>query len=65
MKNPMVSLELIQIRNPLYQYYLFIRDQQQVHKDQFDKSADEDSEYSDENSARSQDSGRTVFYPDL
>ena len=31
----------------------------------FDNSADEDSEYSDEKSARSQDSRRTVFYPDL
>ena len=31
----------------------------------FDNSADEDSEYSDEYCARSQDSGRTVFYPDL
>ena len=31
----------------------------------FDNSADEDSEYSDEFSARSQDSGRTVFYLDL
>ena len=31
----------------------------------FDNSADEDSEYSDEYSARSQDSRRTVFYPDL
>ena len=28
-------------------------------------SEDEDSEYSDEYSARSQDSGRTVLYPDL
>ena len=28
-------------------------------------SEDEDSEYSDEYSAQSQDSGRTVFYPDL
>ena len=31
----------------------------------FDNSADEDSEYSDEKSARSQDSGRTMFYRDL
>ena len=31
----------------------------------FDNSADEDSECSDECCARSQDSGRTVFYPDL
>ena len=31
----------------------------------FDNSADEDSEHSDEYSARSQDSGRTVFYPDF
>ena len=30
-----------------------------------DNSADEDSEYSDEFGARSQDSGRTVFYTDL
>ena len=30
-----------------------------------DNSVDEDSEYSDEYSARSQDSGGTVFYPDL
>ena len=30
-----------------------------------DNSADEDSECSDEYSARSQASGRTVFYPDL
>ena len=30
-----------------------------------DNSADEDSENCDEYSARSQDSGRTVFYPDL
>ena len=28
-------------------------------------SEDEDSEYNDEKSARSQDSGRTVLYPDL
>ena len=28
-------------------------------------SGDEDSEYSDKYRARSQDSGRTVFYPDL
>ena len=31
----------------------------------FDNSSDEDSEYSDEFRARSQDSGRTVFYTDL
>ena len=30
-----------------------------------DNSADEDSEYSDECCAQSQDSGRTVFHPDL
>ena len=31
----------------------------------FDNSADKDSEYSDECCAQSQDSGRTVFHPDL
>ena len=31
----------------------------------FDNSADEDSEYTDEYCARSQDSGRTVLYTDL
>ena len=31
----------------------------------FDNSSDEDSEYSDEYCARSPDSGRKVFYPDL
>ena len=30
-----------------------------------DNSADEDSEYSDEFRAQSEDSGRKVFYPDL
>ena len=52
MKNLKMSLEVLQILNPLYQYYLFIKDQLQVHKSQ-------------EKSARSQDYGRTVFYTDL
>ena len=64
MKNLKMSLEP-QIPNPLYQYYHCTKDQQQVHKDEFDNCVDEDSEYSDEYSARSQDSGRTVFHPDL
>ena len=65
MKNPKMSLEPLQILNPLYQYYHCIKDQQQVRKDEFDNSVDEDSVYSDEFCARSQDSGRTVFHPDL
>ena len=32
MKNLKMSLEVHQILNPLYQYHLFIKDQQQVHK---------------------------------
>ena len=51
---------------------LFIKDQKPVHKDQQPvgpvasaNSGDEDSEKSDEYSAQSQDSGRTVPYPDL
>ena len=34
MNNLKMSLEVLQILNPLYQYYLFIKDQQQVHKNQ-------------------------------
>ena len=51
----------------LHQYYLFIKDQQPVRKDQLQvlNSGDEDSEYNDECSAQSQDSERTVLYPDL
>ena len=34
MKNLTMSLELLQTLRLLYQYYLFIKDQQPVHKDQ-------------------------------
>ena len=34
MKNLKMSLEVLLILNPMYQYYLFIKDQQQVHKNQ-------------------------------
>ena len=38
MKNLTMSLELLQILNPLYQYFLFIKDQQQVLKDQLPRT---------------------------
>ena len=70
-----MSLELLQILKLLYQYYLFTKDQQPVSSQRpaassqgpaaSANSGDEDSEYSDEYSAQSQDSGRTVLYPDL
>ena len=71
MKNLKMSLEPLQTLRQLYQYYLFFnKDQQQVHKDQQPVPAsanagDEDSEFCDEYSAQSQDSGRTVLYSDL
>ena len=51
MKNLEMSLEPLQTLNLLYQYYLFIQDQQPVRKDEY--------------SAQSQDAGRTVLFPDL
>ena len=65
MKNLKMSLEILQILNLLCQH----NHQGQAASSQgpaaFDNSADEDSEYRDEKSARSQDSGRAVFYTDL
>ena len=67
MKNLRMSLEPLQILRQLYPYYLFIKDQQPVRKKKNASaySGDEDSEYSDEYSAQSEDSGRTIRYPDF
>ena len=62
MKNLRMSLEPLQILRQLYPYFLFIKDQQPVRKKKKTASAysgDEDSEYSDEYSAQSEDSGMT------
>ena len=66
MKNLEMNLEL-QTLKPLYLCYIFIKDQQPVRKDQLPVPTlrNENSEYSDEFSARSQNSSRIVFYPDL
>ena len=65
MKNLKMSLEVLQLLNLLCQH----NHQGQAASSQgpaaFGNSADEDSEYSDECCARSQDSGRAVFYTDL
>ena len=65
--NLTTSLEPLQILNLLYQYFLCIKDQQPVRRDQLPVQflVMKTSEDSDEYSAQSQDSGRTVLYPDL
>ena len=74
MMNLKMSLEPLQSLTQLYQYYLSIKDQQQVHQEPAASSqgpaasansGDKDSECSDEYSAQSEDSGRTVLCPDL
>ena len=62
-----MSLEPLHILNLLYQYFLIIKDHQQILKEPtvLDISADEDSEKSDPYSAQSQESQRTLYYPDL
>ena len=65
-KNLKTNLELRQTLNPCYQCYPFIKDKAAGSQGPAasDNSEDKDSEHRDEYSARSQDSGRTVLYPD-
>ena len=74
MKNVEMSLEVLQNSQPIVPVLPLhqgpaAKSQEPTASSQgpaaFDNSSVEDSEDSDEYCARSQDSGRTVFYPDL